>query len=93
MFYQNDLSYEEYCRRDVSISGESAVNPLVAIYDIHGRKGKVLFFCSVLDTTQDFQLTILCIRLLKALKSISIMAWYGEKESRLSILALNSYHW
>jgi hypothetical protein len=31
----------------------SAVNPLVAFYDIHGRKGEVLFFCSVPDTTRD----------------------------------------
>jgi hypothetical protein len=28
-----------------SILGESAVNPLVAFYDIHQRKGEVLFFC------------------------------------------------
>jgi hypothetical protein len=31
----------------------SDVNPLVALYDIHGRKGEVLFFCSVPDTTRD----------------------------------------
>jgi hypothetical protein len=36
-----------------SISGGSAANPLVAFYDIHGRKGEVLFFCSVSDTTRD----------------------------------------
>jgi hypothetical protein len=36
-----------------SISGVSAINTLVAFYDIHGRKGKVLFFCSVPDTTRD----------------------------------------
>jgi hypothetical protein len=36
-----------------SISNVSAVNPLVAFYDIHGRKGEVLFFCSVPDTTRD----------------------------------------
>jgi hypothetical protein len=36
-----------------SISGVSAINPLVAFYDIHGRKGEVLFFCSVSDTTRD----------------------------------------
>jgi hypothetical protein len=36
-----------------SISGGNAVNPLVAFYDIHGRKREVLFFCSVLDITRD----------------------------------------
>jgi hypothetical protein len=35
-----------------SISDVSFVNPLVAFYNIHGRKGKVLFFCSVQDTTR-----------------------------------------
>jgi hypothetical protein len=34
-----------------SILGVSAINPLVAFYDIHERKGEVLFFCSVPDTT------------------------------------------
>jgi hypothetical protein len=36
------------------ITGSSAVNPLVTFYDIHGRIGEVLFFCSVPDTTQGF---------------------------------------
>jgi hypothetical protein len=31
----------------------SAVNPLVTFYDIHGRKGALLFFWFVLDTTRD----------------------------------------
>jgi hypothetical protein len=35
-----------------SISGVSAINPLVAFYDIHGRKGEVLFLSSVPDTTR-----------------------------------------
>jgi hypothetical protein len=34
-----------------SISG--AVNPLVAFYDIHGRKREVLFFLFVPDTTRE----------------------------------------
>jgi hypothetical protein len=34
-----------------SISGVSAINPLVAFYDIHGGKREVLFF--VPDTTRD----------------------------------------
>jgi hypothetical protein len=33
-----------------SMSGVSAVNPLVTLYGIHGRRGKVPFFCSILDT-------------------------------------------
>jgi hypothetical protein len=37
-----------------SISGGSAINPLVAFYDIHGGKREVLFFYFVSDTTQDF---------------------------------------
>jgi hypothetical protein len=36
-----------------SISGVSAVNPLVAVYDIHGEKREVLFFYFVPDTTRD----------------------------------------
>jgi hypothetical protein len=37
-----------------SISGISAINPLVAFYDIHGGKREVLFFYFVPDTTRDF---------------------------------------
>jgi hypothetical protein len=37
-----------------SISGVSAINPLVAFYDIHGGKREVLFFYFVPDTTRDF---------------------------------------
>jgi hypothetical protein len=36
-----------------SISGVNAVIPLVAFYDIHGRKGEVLLFYFVPDTTRD----------------------------------------
>jgi hypothetical protein len=39
-----------------SISGVSAINPLVAFYDIHGGKWEVLFFNFVPDTTRDFLL-------------------------------------
>jgi hypothetical protein len=41
-----------------SISGVSAINPLVAFYDIQGRKGKVVLFCSVPDTTRDEEIMI-----------------------------------
>jgi hypothetical protein len=40
-----------------SISGVSAINPLVAFYDIHGGKREVLFFYFVPDTTRDFSST------------------------------------
>jgi hypothetical protein len=36
-----------------SISGVTAVNPLIAFYDIHGGKREVLLFYFVLDTTRD----------------------------------------
>jgi hypothetical protein len=35
------------------ISGESAIHPLVAFYDIHGGKREMLFFYFVPDTTRD----------------------------------------
>jgi hypothetical protein len=38
-----------------SISGVSAINPLVAFYDIYGGKREVLFFYFVQDTTRDFE--------------------------------------
>jgi hypothetical protein len=38
-----------------SISDVSAINPLVAFYDIHGGKRAVLFFYFVPDTTQDLK--------------------------------------
>jgi hypothetical protein len=36
-----------------SISGVSAINPLVAFYDIYRGKREVLFFYFVPDTTRD----------------------------------------
>jgi hypothetical protein len=33
-------------------SDVNPVNPLVAFYDIHGRKGEVLFFCYVVSGTE-----------------------------------------
>jgi hypothetical protein len=36
-----------------SISDASAIDPLVAFYDIHGGKREVLFFYFVQDTTRD----------------------------------------
>jgi hypothetical protein len=37
-----------------SVSGVSAINHLVAFYDIHGERREVLFFYFVRDTTRDF---------------------------------------
>jgi hypothetical protein len=39
------------------ISGGDTGNPLVAFYDVHGRKREVLFFCSVPDTKRDIKTT------------------------------------
>jgi hypothetical protein len=36
-----------------SISGVSAINPLVTFYDIHGRTREVLFIYFIPDTTRD----------------------------------------
>jgi hypothetical protein len=41
------------CDQTQSISGAGAINPLVAFYDIHGRKREVIFFNFVPDTTSD----------------------------------------
>jgi hypothetical protein len=62
MFYQNYLAMSNTA--DVtggkriavllqSISGVSAINPLVAFYNIHGGKREVLFFYFVPDTSRD----------------------------------------
>jgi hypothetical protein len=36
-----------------SLSGVSAINPLIAFYDIHARKREVLFVYFVPDPTRD----------------------------------------
>jgi hypothetical protein len=36
------------------VSGVSAINPLVAYYDIYGRKGEVLFFYFVCNFDQQY---------------------------------------
>jgi hypothetical protein len=45
------------------ISGVSAINPLVAFYDINGGKREVLFYYFVPDTTRDnsYLITIIII--------------------------------
>jgi hypothetical protein len=44
-----------------SISVVSAINPLVAFYDIHGVKREVLFFYFVPDTTRDYYYCYYCL--------------------------------
>jgi hypothetical protein len=67
MFYQNDLAMRNtadatggkptvVCSQ--TIIDVSAVNLLVAFYNIHGKKRKVLFFCSVSDTTRDMHIIV-----------------------------------
>jgi hypothetical protein len=47
-----------------SISGVSAINPLVAFYDIHGKKRRVLFIYSIQYTTRVKEMLIIFIRFL-----------------------------
>jgi hypothetical protein len=47
--------------RSQSIRGMSAVNPLIAFYDINDRKGEVLFFFSVPATSRDYLLNLFII--------------------------------
>jgi hypothetical protein len=46
-----------------SISGVSAINHLVAVYDIHGGKREALLFYFVPDTTRDYILLMINIYL------------------------------
>jgi hypothetical protein len=64
-FYKNNLAMknttEETGDRPIIVWSQfvsvvSTANPLVAFYDIHGRKGEVLLFCSIPDTTRDIKL-------------------------------------
>jgi hypothetical protein len=41
-----------------SISGVSAINPLVAFHDIYGGKREVRFFYFVLGTTRDLEINL-----------------------------------
>jgi hypothetical protein len=56
-----------------SISGVSAINPLVAFYDIHGGKREVLFFYFVPDTTRDNK--IITFKNLHIKKAVSYYAY------------------
>jgi hypothetical protein len=67
MSYQNDLAMRNTADmtggKPNTVWSESflgvlvcAINPLVAFYDIHGRNGEMLIFCTVPDTTRDISL-------------------------------------
>jgi hypothetical protein len=53
-----------------SVSGGSAIYPLVAFYDIHGRKREMLFFYFVPDTTRDEMIMIIgyCVNIINSIR-------------------------
>jgi hypothetical protein len=57
-----------------SISGVSAIDPLVAFYDIHGEKREELFFYFVPDTTRDLCMYItLLFKLMNSWRSNAVI--------------------
>jgi hypothetical protein len=56
-----------------SISGVSAINPLVTFFDIRGGKREVLFFYFVPDTTRDRCYSIVLSRTSQGTQNIIIM--------------------
>jgi hypothetical protein len=69
-----------------SISGVSAINPLVTFYDIHGGKREVLFFYFVPDTTRDFYLLFTLITVIYYLFIVNEDNWC-ECENLLLLLS------
>jgi hypothetical protein len=65
-----------------SIAGESAVNLLVAFYDIHGRKRAVLFFYFVTGTTQDIYIIIIISLLISIFKTQALHIGAHKKNGR-----------
>jgi hypothetical protein len=65
-----------------SISGVSAINLLVALYDIHGGKREVLFFYFVSDTSRDACLSYRC----KHYKSFNCFLRYPQKKGRGALI-------
>jgi DUF1365 family protein len=53
-----------------SISGVSAINPIVAFYDIHGGKRGVIFLYFVPNTTRDSHSYVIIIMFIRYLVSI-----------------------
>jgi hypothetical protein len=62
-----------------SISGVSAVNPLVAFYEIHGGKREGLFFYFVPDTTRDI------IKVKEAIKVYSAVKLSKDDEDEMLV--------
>jgi hypothetical protein len=99
-FYQNylamsntaDVTGGKPTSTHSNIWGVNAINPLVAFYDIHGRKREVLFCYFVLDTTRDkldqykFVLQYPCI---KSRESKHIM-WSRLPISIINVLPITS---
>jgi hypothetical protein len=54
-----------------SISGVNAINPIVALYNIHGRKRQVLFFYFVPDSTRDINTKLYKYVFIRYLESIT----------------------
>jgi hypothetical protein len=69
-----------------SISGVSAINPLVAFYDIHGGKEEVLFYCYVL-TDETFHVSVYK----KHYLSFSSVYIYLLSRIHKALLVLTSY--
>jgi hypothetical protein len=77
----------------LSISGVSAINPLVAFYYIRGRKRQVLFFYFVPDTTGDKKkqlLTRLCTNDTKAIRTLLRAPSRGAERQILILYASTS---
>jgi hypothetical protein len=64
-----------------SISGVSAINPLVAFYDIHGGKREVLFFYFVPDTTRDYYYSFFFLPLSRSVGSVICFSTSCDKQS------------
>jgi hypothetical protein len=64
--------------------GVSVINPIVVFYEILGRKGEVLFFCSVPDTTRVNKHSLLLTDRQKNRKESIVLILIGQKtlESR-----------
>jgi hypothetical protein len=68
-----------------SFSSVSAINPLVAFYDIHGGKREVLFFYFVPDTTRDLAI--------RNTADFSILMLIEPKRWKTSEVRLQSRRW
>jgi hypothetical protein len=93
MFYQNHLAMRNTV--DVtggpsqSISGVSAVNSLIAFYDIHGRKREVQFFYIVSGTTRDNNNLIVTVyKILAVLTTLSMWVTFFSFSLQISLFTV-----